>query len=63
MDDILFLPAVKRPLRLTVVSSCVPAHKQMVEDSRPGQIVNPIPASMLYKPAHGGYPDPKKDQA
>ncbi len=52
--------------RLNVVpfpSTNVPAHKQTAHENKPGQIVNPIPESMLYKPAHGGYPDPKKDQA
>lgn len=41
------------------------AHKQTDPAKKPGQIVNPIPESMLYKPAqnakaykpaHGGYP-------
>jgi hypothetical protein len=43
-------------------STNVPAHKQQDARAKPGQIVNPIPESLLYKPAHGGYPDPKKDQ-
>lgn len=34
-----------------------PAHKQIDPAKAPGQIVNPIPPSKLYKPAHGGYPD------
>lgn len=34
----------------------VPAHKQTDPAKAPGQIVNPIPESKLYKPAHGGYP-------
>lgn len=34
----------------------VPAHKQDDPTKKPGQIVNPIPENMLYKPAHGGYP-------
>jgi hypothetical protein len=42
-------------------SSCVPAHKQTDPSKLPGQRVNPIPDSLLYKPAHGGHPDLKKD--
>ena len=34
----------------------VPAHKQTDPAKAPGQVVNPIPPSKLYKPAHGGYP-------
>lgn len=37
----------------------VPAHKQTDPAKAPGQIVNPIPPSKLYKPAHGDYPEKK----
>jgi hypothetical protein len=40
----------------------VPAHKQTDPSKVPGQIVNTIPESTLYKPAHGGYPTPTKDK-
>lgn len=36
----------------------IPAHKQTDPAKAPGQIVNPLPASKLYKPTHGGYPTP-----
>ena len=36
-----------------------PAHKQTDPSKTPGQIVNPIPPSKLYKPTHGGYPGAK----
>lgn len=31
--------------------------KELDPAKKPGQIVNPIPESLLYKPTHGGYPD------
>lgn len=34
----------------------VPPQHQRDPAKAPGQIVNPIPESKLYKPAHGGYP-------
>lgn len=34
----------------------IPAQHQTDTTKAPGQVVNPIPPSMLYKPAHGGYP-------
>jgi hypothetical protein len=40
-----------------------PAHKQTDPNKAPGQIVNPIPEALLYKPTPGGYPSPSKDQA
>jgi hypothetical protein len=43
-------------------ADCVPAHKQTDPAKAPGQVVNPLPESMLYKPTHGGYPS-SKDQA
>jgi hypothetical protein len=40
----------------------VPAHKQTDPAKATGQISFPLPEGLIYKPAHGGYPDPSKDK-
>lgn len=34
-----------------------PAHKDT--ENPPGQVVYPLPESVVYKPTHGGYPEVK----
>jgi hypothetical protein len=51
-------PNPNNPVRKNIgnLMRAIPAHKQTDPAKAPGQIVNPIPPSKLYKPAHGGYP-------